>query len=641
RYRFDNLMSGGSGSILLALGVLTTLSVLAFAGLRAALHRLAPDPTAHSWRDILWRALTEIIDPGSLEGDADAGPIYVVIGVVTVLIGLVIFSALVAFVNNAFEQKVESLRKGRSDVIERDHTVVLGFGPQVVEVLEQLVIANESERNPAVLVVSREDKAAMDDFLLEHLPERRNTRLITRSGDISNPAFLERMSLAAARSVIVLNRASVVDPPEERDRGDARVLEAVMAVVASAAGKRLPPVVAQLHSSKTRRLAQNLAPERVTVIDTNDMLARILVNTSLNPGLAHTYARLVGFKHHEIYRYRPESGWLGHPFWKLQFHFINSILLGFRGPDGAITLNPPPDFVPSDEHEGLVLAEDDSTIRFYRRQVIVPQEQRYFTRRRRIAIERQLVIGWNSKIARIVQDYAQAMRDASRIDIVVPTAEPDMVALVAELRERCGTIHVGLIAGDVHDPAFLHELDLPSYDNVVLLAEEGLAHEEVDLRTLSRLLEVRQALQDAERRRGRPARTNIVSEVIDADKAELFFRAGARDFLIPHRFVSEIVAQISQEPAMKAVYDDIFDAEGAEIYVKPAPLYFRELPVVVSFADCMRAAQLRGEVCLGLKVHEDHPRCRDGVGLFLPPDKNEMFRLGERDRLVTLAEDRN
>ncbi|RME70986.1 MAG: hypothetical protein D6776_10905, partial [Planctomycetota bacterium] len=68
RYRFDNLMSGGSGSILLALGVLTTLSVLALAGLRAALHRLEPDPTAHSWRDILWRALTEIIDPGSLEG---------------------------------------------------------------------------------------------------------------------------------------------------------------------------------------------------------------------------------------------------------------------------------------------------------------------------------------------------------------------------------------------------------------------------------------------------------------------------------------------------------------------------------------------------------------------------------------------
>jgi len=49
--------------------------------------------------------------------------------------------------------------------------------------------------------------------------------------------------------------------------------------------------------------------------------------------------------------------------------------------------------------------------------------------------------------------------------------------------------------------------------------------------------------------------------------------------------VSEIVAQVSQEPDLKRFYDDIFDEHGCEIYVKPAGLYFAELPQVVSFAD--------------------------------------------------------
>jgi hypothetical protein len=641
RYRFDNLMSGGSAAILMALLLLTALSIAALAGLRAFISLWSPDETAPAFSDVIWRALTQVVDPGALEGDAESGLVYIIIGVASVAIGLIFFSALVAFVNNAFEQKVDELRKGKSDVIETDHTIVLGFGLQVVEVIEQLLIANESERSPAIAIVAREDKAEMDDFFLEHVPDRKNTRVITRSGDIANPQYLERMSVTRARSVIVLNGASVIDPPEERDRGDSRVLEAVMAVVAAAGSGRLPPVVAQLHSKRTRRLAQSLAPERVTVIDTNDILARILVNTSLNPGLAHTYSHLVGFKGHEIYIFRPDCGWLGHPYWKLQFHFINTILLGFRAPDGEITLNPPADFVPSDEHDGIVLAEDDASIRFYRRQVIVPKEQKFFTRKPQIVIERQLVVGWNSKIARIIHDYAQVMRDASVIDILVPEATVTMRRVVDRSRKDHPTIRVRLIEGDVHEPEFLLQLEPQSYDNVVLLAEESMSIEDVDLQTLSRLLEIRHALKEVERRTGAPAEPNLVSEVIDSDKAELFFRAGARDFLIPHKFVSEIIAQVSQEPDVKKIYDEIFDERGCELYVKPAELFFRKIPVTASFADCMRAAQMRGEVCLGVKLESGETKRDVNFGLRLPPDKNEVFRLGAGDRLVTLAPGRN
>ena len=142
----------------------------------------------------------------------------------------------------------------------------------------------------------------------------------------------------------------------------------------------------------------------------------------------------------------------------------------------------------------------------------------------------------------------------------------------------------------MHDPDFLSELKPQDYDNVVILAEESESVDEVDLKTISRLLEFRHFFRDLEQNNGQPVKTKLVTEIIDVDKPDVFFQAGAKDFLIPHRFVSEIISQISREPELKKIYDHIFAEEGSEIYVKPVSLYFRDVPIRASFAECMIAA---------------------------------------------------
>ena len=89
---------------------------------------------------------------------------------------------------------------------------------------------------------------------------------------------------------------------------------------------------------------------------------------------------------------------------------------------------------------------------------------------------------------------------------------------------------------------------------------------------------------------------------MSSEKADIFFQAGAKDFLIPHKFVSEIIAQISQEPVLKRIYDDLFAETGSNVFVKPVYLFFKDIPITASFADCIIAAQMRGEVCLGVKI---------------------------------------
>ncbi len=641
QYKFDNLMARGGSAILLGLFGLIMFTLLLIFLLRVTVGVILPDSTLQDIPDMLWRSFTQIIDAGGIEADESSTRLNKFIGILSVMLGLVFFSALVAFITNEFTLKVESLRKGKSSVVENGHTLILGFGAQIIEIIEQLILANEYKKKSCVVALSNTDKAVMDDILYEEIKDRKKTRIITRSGDISNTKTIRKMSAAHASSIIILNTATVIDPPDIRDKADANVLESIIAVTAATDEAYLPPVVAQLHSDKTKHLAETIAPGKIIVIDTNDILARILVATSLNRGLAWVYSNLVGFQGSGIFLHKPKSGWMNHPFGKLQFHFNNSVLLGFRTTRGEIRLNPRPEFIPADGDEGIILAQNSSLIKLFRKQVIAPREQAFFMKKSRILLEKQLIFGWNSKIHIIIDEYAKSMREGSSIDIVVSNPDRVMQTQITAAQERYKNIKINLLAHGQNIFDFLTQLDFFKYDTVLVLAEESGVVEDEDLKTVSLLMEFRYAFENLELPSGQPLDTNLVTEVIDSEKADVFLKAGAKDFLIPHKFVSELVSQISQQPDLKKIYDHLFEETGSDIHVKPIELYFKNIPVTASFADCMLAAQNRGEVCLGVRIGSEETNIERNYGLYLPPDKNILFDLNESDSLVTLAENRN
>ena len=97
---------------------------------------------------------------------------------------------------------------------------------------------------------------------------------------------------------------------------------------------------------------------------------------------------------------------------------------------------------------------------------------------------------------------------------------------------------------------------------------------------------------------------------------------------------------MSEEPCINLVYDDLFQEDGSEIYVKPIELYFDELPAKVSFADMMTMAQQRDEeACIGLKIGSHANDDTANYGINLIPPKDQIFELVAGDSLVVVAED--
>ncbi len=129
---------------------------------------------------------------------------------------------------------------------------------------------------------------------------------------------------------------------------------------------------------------------------------------------------------------------------------------------------------------------------------------------------------------------------------------------------------------------------------------------------------------------------------MDSENIDIILNSGVEDFMVSNQFVSQIMAQVSEEPMALDVYDDLFQAEGSELYIKPASFYFDfsdKDSITVPYGECMHAASLREEVILGLQIHADQKNKDKMFGIVLIPNKNEEFTLTRHDGLIALAED--
>ena len=98
RYRIDNFMSRGSASIFLALLLLFTAGFLIMVILRMIANVFLPDDTLSGWLEIPWRVYVAVMEGSAAETDGDSNWPAKMTSILGVLIGLIRFSRMVAFI---------------------------------------------------------------------------------------------------------------------------------------------------------------------------------------------------------------------------------------------------------------------------------------------------------------------------------------------------------------------------------------------------------------------------------------------------------------------------------------------------------------------------------------------------------------
>ncbi len=97
------------------------------------------------------------MDAGTVAGDAGS-PWYLWSMMGVTLGGIFIVSMFIGILSNGLQERVEDLRKGRSFVVEHNHTVILGWSSQIFSIISELVIANANQSRSCIVILADQDK---------------------------------------------------------------------------------------------------------------------------------------------------------------------------------------------------------------------------------------------------------------------------------------------------------------------------------------------------------------------------------------------------------------------------------------------------------------------------------------------------
>ncbi|HEY3513085.1 MULTISPECIES: CASTOR/POLLUX-related putative ion channel [Kribbella] len=613
RYWFDGTMSRGTPALIGWLGLASVALVLVVSGLALL---LAPgDVGGHgNWHGVLWMSLLRTLDPGTMGGD-QGGLVFLGLMLAVTVGGIFIVSSFIGVLTTGLESRIAVLRKGRSRIVERDHTVVLGWSEQIFTVVAELVNANRSNRRSCVAILANKDKAEMEDAIRARVHDLGKTRVVCRSGDPLHPADLGLVSLASARSVMVL--------PPARPDADIHVVKTLLSIGSHQTANPGPHVVAAVTDSANLPAARLAGGSRTQLVDADELAVRLIVNAHRQSGLSSVCADLLAFAGNEFYL-RPEPTLAGKTFGAATHAYELGVPVGLRHTDGSITLNPSADQPIVATDEVIVLAEDDTLIELTGTSPRIVESAISPHRRSNPEPETTLLLGWNKRAPQVIELLDAFALPGSVLRVACPGPVDDLIRATTNLvieTKRC----------DPTSRVDLERLDAQSCRHAIVLSTDGLSAQESDARTLITLLHLRDLAASLERP------YSIVSEIDDDSNRELAEVIRADDFVVSDKLVSLLLTQLTENRHLAAVFEDLFNPTGAEIYLKPAAGYL--LPGRPgNFATVVEAAARHGETALGYRIREEFYQ-PPSYGVVLNPPKHEPLTLTDRDLVIVLAED--
>jgi Trk K+ transport system NAD-binding subunit len=606
RYRFDNAMARGPLVVIAYLAGLSLL-VMFLAAAIATVANLAFAGGAHdSFSEELWQAMLRTLDSGSFAADT-AWPTRLVALFVT-LAGIFLAGSLIGLIANAVDQKVEELRKGRSTVVEARHTLILGWSDQVPRIVSELVLANASERDVAIVVLSSAEKAEMEDTLRNRIHDPITTRLVCRSGSTSSPADLERSAVHHARSIIVVRG----------DDGDAGVVKAILAVRAIDPDLLDTHVVAELTQADTARIIREATGGRVLTVSSDDIVAEVTAQACLQAGLSSVFTDLLDFEGDEIYfTHVPELA--GHTYREALLAFAESSVIGRMDASGSVELNPPADAVLRADDELIVVAADDSAVAFTGLQHYDAPPATSAGTGVRDSLE-VVLVGWSSFGRKVLRELDEFLPPHSKVTVVV---DGDLVA-PGEL-EDVALEHAALTVnvGDGGPDDFHALVDGKPKRVIVLGYRDALSVDDADARTLVTLLALR-AQWPADGDHG----VRIVAELLDQQNLALAVPVGVDDLIVSNALASLLMAQLSEHPGLQAVFDDLFDAEGAVIEMRSAAELVPAVPL--PFGAVVAAGAAQSVSAFGYRIAATGEVC-------VNPPKSQTVTLRPEDTVAVVA----
>ena len=356
---------------------------------------------------------------------------------------------------------------------------------------------------------------------------------------------------------------------------------------------------------------------------TSDLIARITAQTCRQSGLSVIYSNLIQFEGDEIY-FKEQEDLQGKTYKEILSKYDTSSIFGFFS-QGKALINPPMDTVYQKGDQLIAISEDDDTV-VADGQNQVEIKSHLFNEYKSSAkkIEKTLLLGWNKNASTIITELDEYVSKKSSVHILCEE-EINLSGIAVKnlsLKSQIGKITRRKVLEEIHPENF---------DHIILLSNNEIEIQESDAQTLICLLHLRNIGSKYNKS------LSIVSEMRDLRNREIGLVTRADDFIIGDNIISLMLSQLSENKELKHVFDNLFNSEGSEIYLKPMEDYIKT-GERVNFYTLIEVAAQRNETAIGYRKIEFKESSKDNFGVVINPKKSEEVLFTDKDYLIVLSE---
>jgi ion channel POLLUX/CASTOR len=624
RYFFDNTMSKGTIALIAWLALVSFLLIWV-AGLFLHLFGVVPEgetETFSIWEGT-WQSLLRTLDAGT--GAGDSGFTFRLVSIMVTMAGIFIISTLIGVISGGLESTIDELRKGKSLVIEKNHTIILGWSSKVFTLISEYSLANQSNKGGIVVILANRDKVEMEDDIRQHLPDLKGTKVICRSGSTHDIDDLQIVNPSQSKAIIILSA--------EEGNADAQTIKSILALTNINKSNGKPyHIVAEIRSHRNLEVAKMVGGDQVEMVFPDDITARIMVQASRQTGLSLVYANLMDFDDSEMY-FTDAASFAGQTYKQTLLSFEQCAVMGIKNAANIVMLNPDANYLIQPKDQLVLIAEDDSTIKANKSIGVSVGEIITLDNQSRPA-EKSLLLGWNHRAITIITEMDNYAAPNSYLKVVSSFEDKDNI--METLAPNLKNIKLEFVHADTTDRHIIDALNLPQYDYILLLCYQNeMELQDADAETLITLLHLRR-ICDAERAKTGKS-INIVSEMLDLRNCTLAELTRADDFIVSDKLISLLTTQVAENKHLMQVFSDLFSADGSEIYLKPAKNYVKT-GITNNFYAVVESASNRNETAIGYRLMHQANDNSNSFGIYINPDKSKPIQFNDNDLVIILSE---
>ncbi len=601
-YSFDNLMSKGTVSLVAMLFLITFIVVVVL----GIISFLISDGTIG---DNIWISLMHTIDAGTIAGDDTSNGLFILVMSLVTLSGLFITSILIGIITTGFEEKLNQLKKGNSNVLEKEHTIILGYNDNIFTIIKELIIANENKKKPRIVVLAEEDKETIETAIKEQIEDFKNTKVICRTGNSTDMTMLEKVSITTAKSIII------------NEEDDYKTIKSILVLNSFLKEQTTKPyIVATINDEKNYEVAKLAGEDNTEIIITQTAISKIVAQACRQPGLSTVLVELFDYDGNELYFENFEE-LEGTKFIDVLNLFNKAIVFGYKRKD-KININPSKNDILKKDDQLILLVEDDNTAKPSNDVKEVKDYKKLLTNKKEeLKKENILILGDNKRLVKVIEEIDNYYTKDSLITIANNHLDESIKST------KLNNIKLNFIECDISNKEELNNITNKDITQILLLSDDKNDKEESDSEILLRLIQLRDIKEKNN------YKFLVTSEMNKATNQKLAEVTKVNDLVIGSNIINLIVTQVSENRDLKDVFDELLQSYGSEIYTKKITNYIKT-DKEVDFYTLTKIVADKDQVLIGYKQVEE-----DTFNVILNPNKEDKIKFTDKDELIILSKE--